>query len=266
MTITAAPPSRWGRAAIKVPPRVVLYGTGGVGKTTAACAFPNAMVAQTENGLGNIDVPHTGLLQTYSELVDSISELFDAPRGTFVLDSLDHLEPLVWAETCARSRPVMSDIEAFGYGKGYLAAEAVWRELLAGLNALNQRGWAIVLIAHSQITTFNDPSTESYDRYSLKLHKRAAALVEEWADVIGFAHHEARIEKRGSDKNAKSRATGTGHRVLALEETPSFKAKNRYSLPPLLGMDPLGHNLLNALVDAGAALPTNTTAPIAQEA
>jgi hypothetical protein len=44
----------------------------------------------------------------------------------------------------------------------------------------------IVLIAHSEIATVNDPRVASYTSYQLRLHKRARALVEDSADLIGF--------------------------------------------------------------------------------
>ena len=37
------------------PPRIVLHGTPGVGKSTVAAHAPNPIVIQTEDGLGQID-------------------------------------------------------------------------------------------------------------------------------------------------------------------------------------------------------------------
>ena len=44
----------------------------------------------------------------------------------------------------------------------------------------------IVMIAHNQIKAFHDPSTESYDRHELKMHKAASALVLEASDMCLF--------------------------------------------------------------------------------
>jgi hypothetical protein len=260
---TAPPPMRFSRRARTTPPIVLLYGTPGVGKTTQACAFPGAIVLQAEEGVGIIDVPHTPLVTGYADAVGAIDDALGMEPGTFVTDTLDHLEPHIWAETCARGNK--RSIEDFGYGKGYIDADVLWREYLSGMTALRSAGWCVVMLAHAAVTRFDDPSTESYDRYGLKLHKRAAALVTETADVIGFMHHETSVRDRENGKSSSTRAVGTGHRNIALQETASYVAKSRYPVPPMIRMDALGHNLLDALATAGASFPTITSAPVAQE-
>jgi hypothetical protein len=261
---TALPPARFTRRARTTPLGMVLYGTPGVGKTTQAAAFPGAVICRYEDGLGMLDVDATELLTTYPEGVAAINEALALTPGTFVLDSLDWLERAIHAETCRRHGK--ASIEAFGYGKGYTEAAVVWAEFLDGMTALRRAGWSVVLLAHSQVVRFDAPDTESYDRYSLKLHKHAAALVTEWAEVIGFMHWETSTTDRENGRGSNTRAIGTGHRNIALQETPAYIAKSRYPVPPMLRMDPLGHNLLNALATAGAVFPTITTdAPVAQE-
>ena len=56
--------------------------------------------------------------------------------------------------------------------------------LLAGLDWLRRkRGMMVVLLGHSAIETVNDPRAPSYTSYQLRLHKRARALIQDWADV-----------------------------------------------------------------------------------
>lgn len=155
--------------------------------------------------------------------------------NTFGLDSLDWLEPIVWAETCARNK--WPDIEHPGYGKGYIAADDVWREVFQGLSAMRDNGMQIILTAHTQIKAFNDPSNEPYDRYSIKLQTRASALVQEWADAVLFLNNKTYVQKAktGFDK-VVARGVGLGERVLYTEERPSHLAKNRYGLPPEIAL------------------------------
>jgi hypothetical protein len=250
---TAAPPSRWTRSGTKYPPRIIVHGPGGIGKTTLAASFPGAVVLRTEDGLGLLDVPHTEIASDYEGITGPIGELFAMEEpGTLVLDSLDWAEPSVWAETCSRLK--VSSIEEPGFGKGYVAADEVWRELFSGLTALNRRGWCVVLIAHSAIVTYKDPMSEGYDRIVLKLHKRAAALAVEWADLVMYAHEERTVNER-KDKRG-NRAIGTGSRVLATAPSPAYEAKNRYNLPPLIRLD--ADTLIAALRDNGAVLPTTS--------
>jgi hypothetical protein len=128
-----------------------------------------------------------------------------------VLDSLDWTEPLVWAHTAFMG--AKENIEDFGYGKGFKLADEHWRTLLDGLNALRANGMAVILIAHAAVKRFNAPDTDPYDRYQLKLHERAAGLVQEWADVVGFVHLETNTVTKDAGFNQKTtRGVTTGRR------------------------------------------------------
>jgi len=227
-----------------LPPRTVVYGDKGLGKTTFATSAPNAIVIQTEDGLGQIEVAHFPLAKDFGSVMEAISTLYtdEHPFQSLVVDSLDWLEPLIWQAACAAHGK--NSIEDFGYGKGYIEALAYWRQFFDGINALRtQRQMNIILLAHSQVIHIEDPLLAAYDSHALKLHKRAAALVEEWADIIGFA--QLRVlqieEKKASftDKDAKRvRAKAAGQeRLLNVAPSPAFTAKNRYNLPPVLPLE-----------------------------
>lgn len=216
------------------PPRIVVYGVHGIGKTTLAAAAPRPVALRTEDGLGTLSTPTFPIARSYGEVLDAIKELYIQPHEfqTLFIDSLDWLEPLVWAHTAMLGGK--QDIEDFGYGKGYTKAGEHWQAILEGLNALrNDRGMTIICLAHSEIKRFDSPETEPFDRYQIKLHKRAADLVQEWADVVGFAHYEVFTTgtETGFNKTIR-RGVGSGQRLLSVEERPAFYAKNRYQLPP----------------------------------
>ena len=90
----------------------------------------------------------------------------------------------------------------------------------------------IVLLAHTEIATVNDPRVASYTSYQLRLHKRARALVEDSADLIGFLATDVIIksEQSGFGKT-RARADGGSMRWLHTEGRPAFVAKNRYAMP-----------------------------------
>lgn len=218
------------------PPRLVIYGAHGVGKTTFGASAPSPILLPTEDGIGNLKVAHFPLLRTFAEVMEAIGVLYENKHDyeTAVIDSADWLEPLIWTETCRKHNK--DDIEAFGYGKGYLHALDYWRQVMDGLNALrNDRGMCVVFLAHTEIRRFDAPDTEPYDRYQIKLQPRAAALVEEWADAVLFAGFKVHTKKAdvGFNKSV-TRGVGQGERRLYTEERPAYRAKNRYSLPPEL--------------------------------
>lgn len=220
------------------PPMTLIYGTHGVGKTSWAASAPSPVFIQTEDGLGMIDAPSFGLLRTFDEVMQAISELYSGEHDfkTLVLDSVDHLEPLVWAQACKDNG--WANIEAPGYGRGYVAALDLWRLLIDGLRALrDDRGMTIVLIAHSAITRFDAPDSEPYDRYNPKIHKGAAALLQEAMDAVLFANYRVSTVKSDTGFGKKvTRAVGGGDRVLYTEERPAFLAKQRYNLEPVIEM------------------------------
>lgn len=213
------------------PPRLLIYGTAGIGKTTIGTAAPSPVFIQTEES--EVDAPTFGLLRTYAEVMEAIGALYGEPhdRKTLVLDSVDWLEPLVWAEACRVNG--WPSIEAAGYGKGYIAALDLWRTLLDGMNALrDERGMTILMIAHCEIKRFDSPETEPYDRYQIKLHRSASALVQEHVDAVLFANYRVSTVKTDLGFNKKAvRGVGGGDRLLFTNERPAFLAKNRFGMP-----------------------------------
>lgn len=221
------------------PRRVMLYGTHGIGKSTFASCAPKPIFLQTEDGLGEIDCDKLPLVTSFAEAMAALSELYTEqhPYQTVVVDSLDWLERLIWAEVC-RKRNV-ENIEEIGYAKGYVFSLTQWREFLEGLSALRaDRGMTAVLIAHARIERFENPETESYDRYVPRLHKLAAAIVQEWCDEVLFATYKVYTKQSDEGFNRKrTQGVGSGERIIRTQERPAHVAKNRLNLPDELPLD-----------------------------
>ena len=213
-------------------PKIVIAGPGKIGKTTFASQAPNAIGILTEDGADAVDASAFPLAQTLDDVYQAISTLLNEEHNyeSVFLDSLDWLEPLLHAHVCAANK--WDNIERPGYGKGYIAAAEEWRNLLSGLEALRQRrNMAVILIAHDKIKHFESPLHDGYDQYMLKLHDRAGALVQEWADVIGWANY--RIVTTQSDAgygNKETKARTTGERILHVEPHPAHMGGNRFGL------------------------------------
>ena len=224
------------------PPRIIIYGTQGIGKTTFAACSENPIFILTEDGLGDIEANKFPLATSYSDVMDALATLGKEEHNfkTVVIDSLDWLEPLVWQATC--SRIGAPSIESPGYGKGYVETATEWREFFKFVTALRDyKNMTVIMLAHGTITRVEDPIHPAYDTHGLKLHKRASALAEEYSDIIGFAATKTIItteKKKGSfNEEMRSRALTTGERVLYLTGTPAFSAKNRYHMPDCVSLD-----------------------------
>jgi len=125
-----------------------------------------------------------------------------------------------------------------GYGRGYVEALKYWREFLDRLNYLrDMKSMQTILVGHSIIREFKSPDTDSFDRYQIKLQQKAADLVCEHSDAILFANYKKSIMKSESRGGQRTRAIGTGERILYTEERPAWLAKNRYGLPPEIELD-----------------------------
>jgi hypothetical protein len=221
------------------PPRILLYGVAGVGKSTFAAGAPNPIFLPTEEGMGLLKADSFPLIRSYADMMTALGELYTEKHNyqTVVVDSLDWLEPLVWQKVCEDNK--IKSIEDLGYGKGYTQAIDRWREYLDGINALrDHKGMSIVQIAHSHIKRFDSPTHDSYDRYEIKLHAKASALVQEHSDCVFFANYRVSTTEKVVGFNKKvTRAVGGGERVLYTEERPAYLAKNRYGLPDILPLD-----------------------------
>lgn len=236
MAISLSSISRTQRNAL--PPRVVIHGAQKIGKSTFAAGAYNPIFIPLEDGLSGIETSafNGGApLRSYEEVEQALASLYTETHefGTVVVDSTDWLEPLIWQHVCKRNG--WASIEDPGYGKGYVEANAVWREFLDKLNTLRMElGMATILIAHSAVKRFEAPDSEAYDRYELKMQKGALGLIVEWADAILFAQDETSIKKEKQGQNVRARGVSTGRRVMHTNAKPAFIAGNRYALPDTL--------------------------------
>lgn len=213
-------------------PKVVIVGPGKIGKTTFASMAPNAIGILTEDGADAVNAQAFPLAKSMHDVYEAIGVLLNEDHDfkTLFLDSLDWLEPMLNKYVCEKNK--WKNIEAPGYGKGYIEAAAEWRELLTGLEALrSEKNMGIILIAHDKIRRVEDPLTEGYDSHVLKLHERATGLVMEWADVIGFCGYRIFTSKTDAGfGNKETKATTTGERILHVEPHPAHCGGNRFNM------------------------------------
>lgn len=220
------------------PPRIIVHGSEKVGKSTFFAQAPNVIFIQTEDGLAGIDAQAFPLATKLDEVFEAVYTLQTEEHDfkTLAIDSADWLERLIHDKVCEDHNVKTIELAAGGYGKGYAEALNYWRQLLSMLDELAAtKGMTIGLICHSRIVTINDPENEAYDCYKMKLHEPksnnsgALSLLNEWADIIGFATKKVFAKK--SEGGDRYRGIDSGRRELRLEGAPAYLAGNRYNLP-----------------------------------
>lgn len=221
------------KGKIRKPVFMCLYGESGIGKTTFASSAPKPLFIATEEGSNELDVSRLQVT-SWSEFKESLVSL-ETEGGDFesiIIDSLDHLEALIHDQVAKDAGK--KSIDDIGYGKGYGNAVRYWKSLIVMLKKLrDNNGQNIILISHTHVKTFNDPHhNEAYDRFELKMHKSASAIIKESVDMLLFARNDVAFKK--DSMGNKSQVFNMDNRVIYTELNAAFDAKNRFGLPPVI--------------------------------
>ncbi len=222
------------RGKIPSAQKVILYGPEGIGKSTLASRFPNPLFIDVEGSTKLLDVARTPQPSSWAMLLDQVQYVKSHPDicDTLIIDTADWAEQLASADVCARANK--QGIEDFGYGKGYVYLAEEFGRLLNLLSDVIDLGINVVFTAHAAMRKFEQPDESgAYDRWELKLQRRTAPLLKEWADLVLFANYKTYVVK---DENDKAKAQG-GARVIHTSHHPCWDAKNRHGLPEELKLD-----------------------------
>jgi hypothetical protein len=234
----APPPSRMAMSKVirgrqTTPERLVLYGVHGIGKSSFGAEMPKPIFLAAEDGTKHLNIDRLPMPETWEDVLDGVRLLTDEKHDyqTLVVDTVDWVEPLLWAYLCRKHSK--ADIEAFGFGKGYQIAVDSWRLFVAALERMRRaKPMHVLLLAHSWVKPFKNPEGDDYDRHEMKLHKLAAGVVKEWADHVLFANH---LTVAKTDQRTKRvRGVSMGERIIYTEHSAAFDAKHRGVLPAQL--------------------------------
>lgn len=227
--------SRIKRGTSDLPPRILIAGTEGIGKSTLSSHAPSPLFIASEDGLVGFDHLPRFVPSGMDDLHQLLDMLITNINGykSIVIDTSDNLERILIQAMCKRDNK--SDITDYGYGKGFDILESEFVKILQKLDAIRHKHkvW-IILLAHVEIKSFTDPRGGSWDRFQMKGQKKVTGLLREWSDLAAFAVYEVHKTKLKGDQ--KETAVG-GSRVLHTTWSPAFDAKNRLNLPEVIPLD-----------------------------
>jgi hypothetical protein len=214
---------------VERPVSLVVHGGPGVGKSTFAAGAPDPFFIDTDNRTAHLNVR-----RLKPDSWEEVLEVFrlvakgELKCGTLVVDTLDHAEILLHRDLCKAHNVTTIEDVGGGYGKGYVAALGEWRKFGVAMDAIRARGVGLVLLAHSQVKVFQNPTGENYERFELKLDKRAHNFLRERVDAVGYAAFDTIIVK---DKADKAKAKGSGKATLSFKPSPACETKRFSKFP-----------------------------------
>lgn len=219
--------------------KIVIYGPEGIGKSTFASQFPRALFSDVEGSTDELDVARLPKPSSWEMLLQQALYLKNNPSKcrTWIIDTADWAEKLCSEHVCYKSKK--DGIESFGYGKGYVYLEEEFGRFLNSCSDLLGVGINVVFTAHAQMRKFEQPDEMgAYDRWELKLQKKTAPLLKEWADILLFANyktHVINVDDQGVQKG-RNKVQG-GKRIMYTTHHPCWDAKNRHDLKEELPFD-----------------------------
>ena len=239
-------------------PRYLFYGAEGVGKSTLASNSESPIILDLE-GADQIDVARYmfrdddfgHVPQSLADVMSAIADLRTSKHDfkTLIIDTITSLESLVWDYVCQKysgkknaafnkSGATITSIEGFGYGKGYNCAVDELRRVCHELERLRlERGMTIILLGHSIVKAFKNPTGDDFDRYQIRMHKDAAGLLMQWSDVVGYCAFEEGATKDNTSDD-RTRGFATGRRLMHLKREAAWDAKTRIALPDYVELEP----------------------------
>jgi hypothetical protein len=224
---------------------ITIAGAEGSGKTTLLNDVPNRLFVPTEIGGGR---PNSmPLIERWEDILKFLDEVTaDAQKGQFPFkaiswDSITAMERLLFDYTI-RSDPTygknlkLSMATAHGaYGKAFDWARDRFAEFLSKCDTLAQYGGIHhVFACHTFVGSVIDTDAGEYSTVDLLLYSPKnnksygqRELLRQRSDMIGFITEPVVISKGDKASLATSMRQG---RVLVVDATPAYLAKNRYGI------------------------------------
>lgn len=218
------------------PLKTMIYGENGIGKTEFASKPETSIIMDCEGNCGHIErAKPEETLKSMDECQEFINDLLrqDHDHKYLVVDSLDAIETLMSEKINS-----LYTAQQLSYGR----SKEIWakhiKEFIDSLDRLIvNKKMNITFTAHSRIKQVNNPMTEPYDRYDLRLNEAMRTGFCNWVHCILFATKEVIFEERKETGFSKKKAKGIERRVLYTRGDPTYYGKNVFNLPPKIRLD-----------------------------
>ena len=223
--------------------RMIIYGVGGIGKSTLASKAEKPIFLDIEGGLSCIDVPSIPLMnvnppEAYEKFIETLKMLYEEEHDyqTLVVDSL--------IGSSGSSMPIHAKpkrsmtLQSWDFGRGYVAALGFMEQIINKLEKLrSHKKMNMIMLSHAAQVKVDNPGEEERMKWNLQLHHKSTAKFFQWSDLCLFANYEVRTTKE-SGSFGKQRIIAHGsERFLFTRDHANHAAKNRLGLPDPIEMD-----------------------------
>lgn len=217
--------------------RIVIYGTGGIGKSTLAAYLPAPLFLDVERSTNKLNVARDTASEWYElrgKCAAIAAQVETLGIRTVVIDSVTIAEELAKEHVIANRRAQRSSgpdakvesIEDFGWGKGWQFVFDEFQGLLADLDRIAEKGINVCMIAHDVSTPVPNPMGEDFIRWEPHLYsgdKKGRGSIRErvkqWADHVVFIAYDIFV--------TEGKGQGSGTRTIHTVELPTHIAKSR---------------------------------------
>lgn len=211
---------------------ILVYGQGGIGKTTLCAWLPAPLFLDNSRGTNKFTVsrsPAGSLLELRGKLA-SIAQSPPAGIRSIVIDDLSTFEEQAKDHVVATRRTekgnVVDSIEGYGWGKGWTFVYDEFAAVLADLDRIRRHGIVTAVIAHASASSVPNPTGEDFLRWEPALYggdKKGRAsvreLVKNWSDHTLFIDMDVFVQG--------GRSTAGGTRTIHASPLPTCVAKSR---------------------------------------
>lgn len=233
-------------------PRLVINAEPGWGKTTLGAFAPKPALLMADNETGYVTLLGSGLVPsidtavvpTWEELLATLHDLKTTDHKTIVLDALSGFEHLCQVHVCNKDyKGDWSEKGFMSYMKGYDDTARYWRTLLQCLDELHAARKMIIILSHSTVKNYRNPSGSNYDRFQADCHYKVWGPTSKWADGVLFGRFRTIIRQ---DKGV-AKGLGGDDRVLLTTRSDAYEAKNRWGMPEEIDMPDDPSQMFNAM-------------------
>ena len=236
----------------KYPQFTVMYGKGGVGKSSAACYSPNPVILAIgrETGHQRMDVPkleNKNNINPVTFVYGTIKYLIEKPhsRETLIIDNAGTFRESVDEDVIAKNptcgsgadKKEVESISDYGYGKGAAMAYPYWVRLMAGIDMLmRKRNMHVILMAHPVLYNVNLEDGSYYSRTGIAVpageNTSVRGLMEARAHNVFYMEEGIPTStvkgNFGGDK--KVATSGESKRIIYTKPSGTFFAKSRVDM------------------------------------